>query len=64
MKISITQLPTNHYLAGGQRLNDWAQWRIGEQLRDEDFFVGASKEFRVELRRHLKKAQKRVASQA
>jgi hypothetical protein len=51
MKISITQLPTNHYLAGGERLNDWAQWRIGEQPRDEHFFVGSSPKFRIELRK-------------
>ena len=63
MKISLTTLPTNHYLAGGDRLNDFAQWKVGEPLRDSDFFVGASSEFRRELRRHLKKAQKRVGSQ-
>jgi hypothetical protein len=63
MKISVTTLPTNYYLAGGKRLADWAQWN-GESLKDSDFFVGASGEFRRELRKYLKKAQKRSGSQA
>jgi hypothetical protein len=63
VKISITRLPTNHWLAGGQRLNDWAQWQIGQPLRDEHFFVGVSDEFRRELRKQLKKALKRLGRQ-
>jgi hypothetical protein len=63
MKISIIRLPTNHYLATGERLNDCCQWEIGKPLKDSDFFVGASYEFRRELRKHLKKANKRVGSQ-
>ena len=64
MKIEVTQLPTNHYLAGGDKLNHFVQWEIGKPLRDSDFFVGASFEFRRELRRQLRKAQKRVGKGA
>ena len=60
MRIEITKLPTNHYLAGGDKLNDCAQWEIGKPLKDSDFFIGASQDFRRELRRHLRKASKRV----
>jgi hypothetical protein len=64
MKIEITQLPSKQYLAGGDKLNDFAQWEIGKPLKDSDFFVGASFEFRRELRRQLRKAQKRVGKGA
>ena len=42
MKISIIKLPTNYWLASGERLNDWVEWRVGEPLRDKDLlFVGS-----------------------
>jgi hypothetical protein len=63
MKISMITLPTNHYLATGERLNDFAQWKVDEPLRDSDFFVGASSTFKTELRKHLKKSAKRIGSQ-
>jgi hypothetical protein len=44
-------------------LNDFAQWRVGKPLRDSDFFVGASYEFRREFRKQLRKANKLIASQ-
>jgi hypothetical protein len=53
MKISITKLPTGYWMAGGEKLNDWAQWRENEQLRDEHFFVGSSKQFRKELSKRV-----------
>ena len=36
----------------------------GDQLREEHFFVGSSNKFGVALRKHLKKANKLVGSQA
>jgi hypothetical protein len=64
MRISIITLPTNHYLAGGGRLNDFAEWEVGKPLMDSDFFVGASDKFRRELRKQLKRLISGVASQA
>ena len=55
MKIEITTLPTNHYLAGGDKLNDFAQWEIGKPLKDSDFFVGVFQDFKRELRSQLRK---------
>jgi hypothetical protein len=54
MKISITKLPSEYWLASGQRLNDLAQWPANEQLADSHFFAGASAKFRHELRKRLK----------
>jgi hypothetical protein len=49
-----TFLSLPFWLAGGERLNDWAQWRSDEQLSDQHFFAGASGKFRSELRKRLK----------
>jgi predicted alpha/beta superfamily hydrolase len=54
MKISITKLPSGYWLAGGERLNDWAQWKTDEELTDQHFFAGASDKFRRGLRKRLK----------
>jgi hypothetical protein len=54
MKISNAKLPSGFWLAGGERLNDWAQWPICEELRDEHFFGQAGERFKRELRKRLK----------
>ena len=54
MRISITKLPSGAFLAGGERLNDWAQWKHDQPLADSDFFAGASNAFRKAPRRRLK----------
>jgi len=54
MKIAITRLPSGFWLAGGQRMTDWAQWPVDSELKDEHFFVGASSEFKRQLRKRVK----------
>ena len=63
MRISIITLPSNHYLAGGGRANDFAEWEVGKPLTDADFFIDASDNFRRELRKQLRKLLKRAGSQ-
>jgi hypothetical protein len=65
MKISILTLnESNEYLAiGNGSLGNWAKWPQAEELRDEHFDVRATKEFRLELKKVVKKANRLVGSQ-
>lgn len=54
MKIVVTSLPSKYWHARGDGPCNWAQWPMGEALRDEHFFPEAGKRFRVELREFLK----------
>jgi hypothetical protein len=64
MKINILTLPSNQYFGIGEgHLGNFAQWPVGEELREKHFDKNATKEFRDELKKRVRKTQKLVGSQ-
>jgi hypothetical protein len=54
VKVTVIALPSGHWHASSGRPNDYAQWRQGQELRDQDFCRGSSREFKDGLRKRLK----------
>jgi hypothetical protein len=54
VKVTVIALPSGHWHASSGRPNDYAQWKQGQELRDQDFCRGSSREFKEGLRKRLK----------
>ena len=57
MAIEIKEMGTGYYRAQGYGPCEWAQWPVGETLREEHFFPEASVAFREMLRAEVRRLE-------